>query len=117
MGKIRLHVIRQPDKKACLIVLGGRLFRRFRAAIAVDMRRSQRPGAVPVQGAFPGIQLFLRKGIALAGLFIGQDASLYRLDNSQFSGFYPALGRRWRQESDFGAVAMQCIRHDRTHLL
>ena len=64
-----------------LALLGRRLLGRIVAAIAVDMGRTQGAWPETIQGAFPGIQLFLRERITLAGLLITKNAALYRLDN------------------------------------
>lgn len=95
-----------------MAILG--VFAVVRAAVAVQMGGAQRARAVFVKRLFPGIQLFRRQRVALACLLVGQHAVLYRLDNSDLSGFYPALCG-WRgQEGNLRAKAMCVFRHERT---
>lgn len=90
------------------------LFRCVGPAIAVDMGRAQGARAMAVERHLPGIQLFLREGITLTGRLIAEDAVLYRLDNGEFSGFYPALCVwRW-EERDLRTVFLSGIGHDGT---
>lgn len=81
-------------------------------AITVQMRGTQGARAKPVQGFFPGIQLFRAEIVAQARLLIRQNTVFNSLYDGDFTGFHPSLGvGRGELRYNASAIFISDIRH------